>query len=124
VVVTSGDIAAVPVVSIPLAYVIKVKVVLSATTVHGTCGGPNANMFTGYISTNGPSTVTFHWEIWNTGGSLRNATSDQNLVFASATTLSDYPGAYSTDCGNYTVKMIVTSPNNIEDDEKYSVVSP
>jgi len=124
VVVTSGDIAAVPVVPIPAAYVIKVKVTIAATVVHGTCGGPNPNNWTGYISTNGPITVTFHWEIWNTGGSKRNATADQNLVFPSATTLSDYPGNLSEDCGNYTVKMIVTSPNNIQDQVQYSVVHP
>jgi len=124
VVITSGDIAAVPVVPIPGAYVIKVKVTINATIIHGTCGEPNPNNWTGYISTNGPVTVTFHWEIWNTGGSRRNATADQNLVFPSATTLSDYPGSLSEDCGNYTVKLIVTSPNNVSDQAQWQVVHP
>lgn len=124
VVVTSGDIASVPVVPVPLAYVTKVKISISSTTVHGTCGGPNANDWTGNISTNGPVTVTFHWEIWNTGGSMRNATADQNLVFSSWGTLSDNPGSYHTDCGNYTVKLIVTSPNSVSDQAQWTVVSP
>ncbi|MGD0611943.1 MAG: hypothetical protein ABSB41_10550 [Anaerolineales bacterium] len=124
VVITSGDIADVPVVPVPTAYVTKVTITSYATTVHGTCGGPNANGWTGNISTNGPVTVTFHWEIWNTGGSMRNATADQNLVFASWGTLTDNPGSYSTDCGKYTVKLIVTVPNNVTAQVNYQVVHP
>ena len=124
VVVLSGDAASVPVVPVPDAYVIRAAVSIDKTTVHGTCGGPNPDDFTGSITTNGPVTVVFHWEIWKTGGAKLNSTADQNLVFPSATTLTDNPGSKSEDCGKYTVKLVVTSPNPVTAQAQWQVVSP
>jgi hypothetical protein len=124
VVVISGDAASVPIVPIPQAYVIKAKISIDATIVHGTCGGPNPNDFTGSITTNGPTTVIFHWEIWHTGGAKMNTTADQTLVFSSATTLTNNPGSISEDCGKYTVKLVVTSPNNVTAQAQWQVLSP
>jgi hypothetical protein len=119
----TGNTSSVPVHPIPTALVTNVTVTTSAV-VHGFCGGPNAVGFQGAITTNGPATVVFHWEIWVAGGARLFSTADTPLVFASASTKTNDPGAHSRDCGNYVAKLVVTSPNSIVGQANFSVVQP
>ncbi len=86
------------------------------------CMGPNPVDFLGSITTNGPSTVTYHWEI---GGDNSATTSDETLAFSAAGTQTIFPGAYKVDCGNYNVRLVVTSPNNlVSETVPFSVFAP
>jgi uncharacterized protein YraI len=121
---TSGDLSKVPVLAIPTGLVTSVSVSTPAV-VHGTCGGPNPTSFKVSITTNGPAKVIYHLEIYNSDGSLRNKTDDTTRTFASADTQTFDPGgAYKTDCGKYTIKVLVTSPNSKSGQANWSVVSP
>ncbi len=121
---TSGDLTAVPILPIPTGLVTDVTIT-TPSVVHGFCGGPNPTNFSLSITTNGPATVVYHLEIYNGDGSLRNQTDDATLDFSSASTQTFDPGgAYKTDCGNYKIKAIVTSPNMLSGEASWSVVSP
>ena len=121
----TGNLSAVPIVSAPTGLVTDVKVSTPAV-VHGTCGGPNPTNFKVSITTNGPATVTYHLEIYNGDGTLRNKTDDTTLTFAGADTQTFDPGgAYKTDCGNnFKIEVLVTSPNKKTAQATWSVVSP
>jgi SH3-like domain-containing protein len=123
---TSGSIFSVPVIPIPTGVVIEVTVSVNpGSVVHGYCQSPNAVNFEVSITTNGPATVTYHLEIYNNDGSLRNSTSNASLTFNNASTKTFDPGgSYSTDCGKYYIKAIVSSPNHISAQANWSVVSP
>lgn len=72
------------------------------------CAGTLNAELLGNITTNGPTTVKYHWEI---SGTANNNTAENVLVFSSATTQSVNVTAYPLNCGSYTAKLIVTSPN-------------
>lgn len=108
---TSGDLSAVPVRPAPAAFVSALSVSTPAV-VHGYCGGPNPTTFEVSITTNGPANVTYHVEIYNGDGTWRNSTPDALVSFASASTqVLDPGGAYTTDCGEFYIIAVVTSPN-------------
>jgi hypothetical protein len=120
----SGDYLSLPVLGPPEALVIAVQVKTTAV-VHGTCGGPNPTDFTGVITTNGPATVIYHWEIYNTGSnSLLNTTSNISLVIAAAGIQSFSSSAFTADCGTYLTKLVVTSPGSMTGQANWSVVHP
>lgn len=85
------------------------------------CGGPNPVEPLGTITANGPATVVFHWEMRDANGNLMNATSDESLVFTSAGSQTNRPGAYKVDCGDYSAHLVITSPNAIEAFTNFSV---
>lgn len=122
----SGDLSTVPVITIPTGLVTAVSVTVNpGPVVHGFCQGPNAVSFRVTITTNGPATITYHVEIYNNDGSLRNSPGDMTLVFPNASSQTIDPGgAYKTDCGSYYIKAIVTSPNSISAQANWSVVNP
>jgi hypothetical protein len=123
---TSGDLSLVPVIPVPTGIVTSVSVNISpGLVVHGFCGGPNAVSFQVAITTNGPATVVYHVSIYNGDGSFRNSPGDATLTFASASTQTFDPGgAYHTDCGDYTIKALVTSPNAMTGQASWTVVQP
>jgi hypothetical protein len=84
------------------------------------CGQPNPVEINGTITTNGPATVTFHWEM---RGDKTNTTSDEVLTFTSAGTQTVNEGAYKVDCGNYSARLVITSPNAFDAITYYSVGS-
>jgi hypothetical protein len=92
-------------------------------TVYGYCYQPNAFGPRGSITTDGPTPVIYHWEIWK-DGSLYHATADTTLVFDSASTQDIDPGADHGDCGDYVVKLIVTSPNDISAQQSFTITDP
>ncbi|HTX79227.1 MAG TPA: hypothetical protein VMC62_06140 [Longilinea sp.] len=121
VVVTSGDLSKVPVKPIPIAQVTSVSVDPIAN-IYGVCGGPNAYDPQGSITTNGPTTVTYHWEIWRSG-SLFHKTADETLVFSSASTQTVNPGSDHGDCDDYVVKLIVISPNSMSAQQSFKIAA-
>jgi uncharacterized protein YraI len=122
---TSGNISAVPVVAAPAAFVVSVSVSAPAV-IHGFCHGPNATAFQVSIATNGPATVMYHVEIYNGDGTWRNSTTDAALTFASAGTQTVDPGgAYKTDCGEFYIVAVITSPNALTSAQTHwKVVEP
>ncbi len=120
---TLGDLSLVKVVKVPVGLVTSVTVSTTAV-IHGTCSGSNPSEFNGYITTNGPTTVYYHWEIYVSGGGLLDTSADQVMTFSAAGTQNNYPGGFPQNCGSYTVKMVVTSPNSISGQASWQVVSP
>ncbi len=121
---SSGDLSKVPIVEIPTGLVTNISIA-TPSVVHGSCGGPNATSFSVSITTNGPATVIYHVEFYNGDGTLRDKTADASLTFAFADTQTFDPGgAYKTDCGKYTIKVLVTSPNSKTGQASWSVVTP
>jgi len=121
VVITSGDLSKVPIKPIPAAQVTAVTVD-PISNIYGACGGPNAYDPQGSITTNGPTTVTYHWEIWR-GGSLYHKTADETLAFSSASTQTVNPGSDHGDCDNYIAKLIITSPNSMSAQQSFSIAA-
>jgi hypothetical protein len=107
----------------PTALVTSV-VVTTPAVVHGFCGGPNATNFTVVITTNGPVTVQWHFEIYTSGNTLLNTTTDQPMIFAAAGPQTYVSDAYKRDCGNYIVKAVTTSPNALNGQASWTVVQP
>ena len=99
-------------------------IVTTPPVVHGFCGGPNATNFTVTITTNGPVTIQWHFEIYTSGGTWLNSTTDQPMVFAAAGSQSYVSDAYKRDCGSYVVKAVVTSPNSVTGQAGWTVVQP
>jgi len=87
------------------------------------CDGPTAYNPVGAITTNGPASVAYHWEIWRDGNYF-HGTSDETIVFGSAATQTINPGADRGGCGSYTVKLIVTSPNAMSAEEPFTISAP
>jgi hypothetical protein len=118
VVTTAGNLAGIPIEAPPAAIVTKV----TANADVGSpvfCGGPNTIMFSGQITTNGPTKVQFEWEIT---GDKHNTTALQTINFKNAGTKdAPDPGAYSADCGNYTITLHVLSPNDISGSKNFKV---
>jgi hypothetical protein len=120
---TFGDLSLVPIVSMPTARVTSV-VVTTPLVVHGFCGGPNATNFTVVITTNGPVTVKWHFEIYTSGGTLLNSTTDQPMIFTASGSQTFVSDAYKRDCGSYVVKAVTTSPNAMTGQASWTVVQP
>ncbi len=121
VVTIAGPIAGIPFVAPPPAIVTKVTVDVDIPD-SIFCGGPNPVSFSGTITTNGDAKVKYQWEI--TGDST-NTTSPETLNFSDADTKDvPDPGAYKVDCGNYTIKLHVLSPNNISASKKFKISGP
>lgn len=118
VVTTSGNLSGLPIIPPPAAIVTKVTVSASvASPVY--CGGPNVIEFSGKITTNGATKVTFQWEVT---GDKSNTTSPESITFKAAGTKSaPDPGAYKADCGNYTITLHVLSPNDTSASYKFKV---
>ena len=67
---------------------------------------------TGTITTDGPATVTYHWE--NGSGGVTTGTSDDaTLVFSSAGTQSVAPDNFTVTCGSNFTRLVVTAPNSM-----------
>lgn len=120
---TIGNTLKVPVVPIPIAQVISV-VVTTPAVVHGFCGDPNATSFDVTITTNGPVTVQWHFEISTSTGTVLNTTTNQPLIFTAAGPLSYSSDEYKRDCGSYIVKALITSPNAKTGQASWTVVQP
>lgn len=118
VVTTAGNLAGIPIIAPPAAIVTGVTVNADvASPVF--CGGPNVVEFSGKVSTNGPAKVNFQWELT---GDKSFTTSPESINFKAAGTKSaPDPGAYTTDCGHFTITLHVLSPNDTSVSQKFKV---
>jgi hypothetical protein len=116
---TAGNLNIIPILEAPQALVTEVTV--NAAVAFTACGGPNSISFSGTITTNGPTTVTYHWEV---GGDKQNTTPDENLELSEAGTQKVTAGAYSADCGDYFVLLVVTAPNEESAQRNFKVEAP
>ncbi len=120
---TFGDLSLVPIVPISTGLGTAVSVT-SSPVVHGYSGGPNATSFNAIITSNGPVTVLWHFEIYYAGGTWLNSTADQSMVFAAAGSQVFGSDAYKRDCGSYVVKMVTTCANDIPGQASCAEVQP
>ncbi len=113
----SGNLSAIPEMAPPIALVtvVSAKAEVSFTA----CGGPNPISFSGTVKTNGPATVVYQWEV---SGDSSNTTSPESLEVdeAGVHDVPD-PGAYKVDCGHYTIRLHVTSPNEKSGKDDFTV---
>jgi hypothetical protein len=72
------------------------------------------------ITTNAPATVKYHWQI---SGTVNQTTAESTLNFASAGTQSATI-SYPLNCGSYTAKLVVTSPNAMTAQTDFSLTIP
>jgi hypothetical protein len=85
------------------------------------CAGTLNVALLGSITTDGPATVKYHWEI---GGTTSNTTAESTLVFPSASAQPANINAYALNCGNYFARLVVTSPNAVSAQADFSLSVP
>lgn len=115
--ITSGNLSNLPV--IPATSAIATNVTVGASVSFSMCGGPNPVTFSGTITTNGATKVSFQWEI---RGAKSNTTSPQTITFSAAGTKNaPNPGTYSADCGHYSISLHVLSPSDISAKQNFKI---
>jgi hypothetical protein len=115
--IASGNLSGISEIPVPTAQVTTVSVKAEVSFV--ACGGPNPVDFSGTVKTNGPATIVYQWEV--TGDST-NTTSPETLeVDEFGVHEVPNPGAYKVDCGDYTIRLHVTSPNDKSGKDDFSV---
>src|SRR6266511_2211015 len=116
---TAGNLAGIPVVEAPQADVTKVTLDLDpkSLSVAG-CVGPILHLeIAGTIETNGPTSVKWHFETQQ-GGAMSNQTTDFE-AFGSKNVSVDFTPTLTA--GTYWVRLIVTEPNAIQAEAKYTL---
>ena len=73
------------------------------------CAGSLNVGLTGEISTDGPLTVTYYWEMGK-DGVVTSTTPDTSLIFSSASTQA-VNTTIGVNCGSYFARLVVSSPN-------------
>lgn len=116
---TGGNLASIPVLQNPLASVKNVTVSIDPRTISVPgCNGPlPASKIRGTIETNGPTTVKWHFET-QLGGSLGPQTTDFDS-FGVKEFSADYTPPVSA--GSYWVRLLVTSPNDLQAEVSYRI---
>ncbi|RPJ21978.1 MAG: hypothetical protein EHM33_24750 [Chloroflexi bacterium] len=119
---TAGNLAGIPVVAAPNATVTDVSVDVDPNTINVPgCVGPILPIeIGGTIETNGPVTVTWHFET-EQGGALPTQNTEFD-AFGSENFSVDYTPPLTA--GTYWVRLIVTSPNSIQAEEEYTITCP
>ena len=116
---TAGNMNIIPIVEVPEASVTEVTV--DAVVVFAACGAANEVTFNGSVTTNGPATVTYHWEV---SGAAQDTTLEETLEIAKAGTQKLPAKTYTTDCGDYTVTLKITSPNETSANKTFKIQAP
>jgi hypothetical protein len=115
----AGNLGGIPVVSAPEAFVTAISLNIDPSTVSVpgcVFPGPPVEL-TGTITTNGPTSVTWHWET-SEGNVSGNSVLDFK-AFGSSTVSDVYKiGAK----GSFWIKLVVTSPNSKQVTTNYKVV--
>jgi len=117
---TSSPTPSPTVTSIPPGNVTEVKAAVKVPDFVNCAGTLNVE-FLGSITTDGPATVRYHWEI---GGATNNTTAESTLVFTAASTQPANINAYAVNCGNYFARLVVTSPNAVSAQADFSLSIP
>jgi uncharacterized protein YraI len=115
---TAGNLSNLPV--IPVTAVIVTAVTVNASVNFSMCGQPNSAEFSGSITTNGATKVTFRWEV---SGAISNILPSQTISFSAAGTKNaPNPGTLAhLDCGKYTITLHVLSPNDISAKKNFKI---
>ena len=116
---TAGNLNIVPLVEPPMASVTAVT--LDAVITFTACGSANQVKFNGSIAANGPIEVTYHWEVDGDGQLI---TPDETLSFTEAKTQKISTDVFSADCGDYSAKLLVTSPNEESAEKNFKIQAP
>lgn len=116
---TAGNLNTVPIVDLPIAEATDVTVGAAVNFV--ACGDSNQVTFIGTITLNGPSTVSYHWEM---SGDAQESTANETLEFTEAGTQKLTGDFFSADCGDYFAKLVVTSPNEISSEKVFKIQAP
>lgn len=117
---TAGNLNIIPIVEPPVASVTDVsldQVVVTFTS----CGSENQVTFNGAVTTNGPTMVTYHWEL---SDAAQDTTPDATLEFTQAGDQGVSTNAFSADCGDYTATLRVTKPNGIFAEKEFEIQAP
>ena len=116
---TAGNIGGIPVAESPKASVTNVTIEVDPETINvGGCVGPILPIeITGTIETNGPTTVKWHFET-QLGGAMTNQSTDFE-TFGTKEFSVDYTPPLTA--GTYWIRLIVTSPNDMQAETKYKV---
>jgi hypothetical protein len=118
---TGGNLASVPIVGAPQASVTEVSVDVNPKTIRpSSCADPASTItIAGSIETNGPATVDLRFETQQ-GGSL----SDRTINFTSFGVQefsAEYDPPSPLTAGTYWVRLVVTSPNDIQAEVTYTI---
>src|SRR6266498_4988172 len=119
---TAGNLAGIPVVEAPQATVTKVTVDVDpkSLSVAG-CVGPILPLeIAGTIETNGPTSVKWHFETQQ-GGAMSTQTTDFDTFGSKDVSVAYTP---TLTAGTYWVRLIVTEPNAIQAETKYTLECP
>lgn len=84
------------------------------------CAGNLSVALNAGITTNGPATVKYHWEI---SGTTNATTSESTLNFAAAGTQSASTNQL-LNCGTYTARLVVTTPNAVTSQIDFTLSVP
>ena len=114
--VVSGNVEGLPVIAPPEARVIGVKV--SVLPGGGACPGPMVVGFRGSISTNGPTNVTYRWEI--RGDTTLNSATETHQ-FTKADTWTFESDTLHLSCGSYRVILHVLTPNDMKAEARFTL---
>lgn len=119
---TAGNLSGIPVVEAPKAEVTKVTLNVNPNAITASaCPGATPPLeLKATIETNGPTSVTWHFETQQTGALPSNTTDFDS--FGSLDISTNYIGMLGT--GTYWVRLIVTSPNSIQAEAKYTITCP
>jgi len=116
---TAGNMNIIPIVEIPVASVSSVTA--DALVTFSACGSINQVSLNGTITGNGPIKVTYHWEI---SGDAQMTSPDETFQFSEAGTQKLTSDFFSADCGKYSVRLIVTAPDEIFAKKAFKVQAP
>lgn len=116
---TAGNINAIPVAEAPQASVTNVTIDVNPKeySVAGCVGPMEVAEITGTIETNGPTNVKWRFET-QLGGSMGNQSTDFDSFGEREFEVDYTPPATE---GTYWIRLIVTSPNNMQAEVKYEV---
>jgi hypothetical protein len=116
---TAGNLNTVSIVEPPMASVMAESV--EAEVAFSACGSLNQVIFTGLLTTNGPVSLTYHWEV---NGDAQQTMADETLTLDQAGTQQITSDAFSADCGAYSARLVVTNPNEISVEKAFIIQSP
>jgi len=119
---TAGNLAGIPIVEAPKATVTKVSVDVTPDAISAAaCPGASTPIeLAGSIETNGPTSVTWHFDTQQTGP-LTSQTIDFD-AFGTEEFSTNYTPLLGA--GTYWVRLIVTSPNDMQAEAKYTITCP
>ena len=115
----SGNLASIPAVESPKASVtnVSLKVEPSTVSVAGCVGPVPPVKFTGTIEVNGPARVSWYFDTQQ-GGAFSSQNTDFE-TFGSKDVSMDYTPPLTA--GTYWVRLIVTAPNSLQSEVKYTI---